>query len=52
MKDAFDLFDVNGDARITCSELGKVLQALRQNPTEKDIQEVMKKADKNGTVIR
>ena len=48
MKDAFDLFDQNGDKKISIAELGMVLRALGQNPTDKEIEEVMKKADKDG----
>ena len=48
MKDAFDLFDQNGDRQISVKELGMVLRALGQNPTDKQIEEVMKKADKDG----
>ena len=48
MKDAFDLFDQNGDKQISIAELGMVLRALGQNPTDKEIEEVMKKADKDG----
>ena len=47
-KEAFDLFDMNGDGHISAVELGKVLQAIGQNPTESTIKEVMKKADKDG----
>ena len=42
------MFDMNGDGHISAVELGKVLQAIGQNPTESTIKEVMKKADKDG----
>ena len=48
MKDAFDLFDKNGDQKISVSELGMVLRSLGQNPTDKEVEEIMKKADKDG----
>ncbi|XP_052252303.1 neo-calmodulin-like isoform X1 [Dreissena polymorpha] len=48
LKDAFNLFDKNGDGHISASELGYVLRALGQNPTERMIKEVMAKADKDG----
>lgn len=51
MKEAFEFFDRNGDGTISHSELGKVLRALGQNPTEKCIAEVMQKADKNGNKV-
>ncbi|KAH3711396.1 hypothetical protein DPMN_071065 [Dreissena polymorpha] len=48
LKEAFNLFDMNGDGHISASELGYVLRALGQNPTERMIKEVMAKADKDG----
>lgn len=51
MKEAFSLFDKNGDGHISATELGQVLRALGQNPTEATIQEVMAKADKDGRDI-
>lgn len=48
MKEAFELFDKNGDGHISADELGKVLRAIGQNPTEAMIKEVMAKADKDG----
>lgn len=48
----FDLFDKNGDGHISAAELGKVLRAIGQNPTDKDVEEVLKKADKDGKVLR
>lgn len=47
-KAVFDLFDKNGDGSISASELGKVLRAMGQNPTEKMIEETLKKFDKDG----
>ena len=48
LKDAFDLFDKTGDKRIDVNELGMVLRSLGQNPTDGQVAEVMKKADKDG----
>lgn len=47
-REVFDLFDKNGDGFISGSELGMVLRALGQNPSEKDIQEALRQADKDG----
>ncbi|XP_052763151.1 calmodulin, striated muscle-like [Mya arenaria] len=49
MMDAFKLFDMNGDGHISKAELGKVLQALGQDPSQKEVDEIMAKADKNGS---
>lgn len=36
-QEAFSLFDNKGDGRIFASQLGEVLRALGQNPTESDV---------------
>ncbi|XP_045181921.2 neo-calmodulin-like [Mercenaria mercenaria] len=46
-KQVFDLFDKNGDGHISGAELGNVLRALGQNPTEKEVQKILKRFDKN-----
>lgn len=51
LKEAFTLFDKNGDGHISANELGQVLRAIGQNPTEATIQEVMTKADKDGVCV-
>ena len=37
-KEAFSLFDKDGDGTITTKELGTVMRSLGQNPTEADLQ--------------
>ena len=51
-KEAFSLFDEDGDGNITVKELGTVMRSLGQNPTEADIAEMMRTVDTdgNGTV--
>lgn len=48
MKEAFALFDKNGDGKISAKELGTVMRSLGQNPTDADIQDLVKKADTDG----
>ncbi|GBO46010.1 Myosin-2 essential light chain [Araneus ventricosus] len=36
-QDAFSLFDSRGDGKISISQLGDVLRALGQNPTEAEV---------------
>ena len=50
--DAFTTFDRNHDGKITSSELGDALRAQGQNPTDSELNEMMKAADANndGTV--
>ena len=37
-KEAFSLFDKDGDGCITTKELGTVMRSLGQNPTEAELQ--------------
>jgi len=41
-KEAFDLFDRDGDGRITTGELGTVMRALGENPTQAEVAEIIK----------
>jgi Ca2+-binding EF-hand superfamily protein len=36
-KEAFDLFDLNKDNKISKDELGKVMQTLGMNPTKQEL---------------
>eukprot|EP01121_Diplochlamys_sp_Union-15-3_P010048 TRINITY_DN2777_c0_g1_i1.p1 TRINITY_DN2777_c0_g1~~TRINITY_DN2777_c0_g1_i1.p1 ORF type:complete len:150 (+),score=46.84 TRINITY_DN2777_c0_g1_i1:53-502(+) len=51
-KEAFSLFDKDGDGAITTKELGTVMRSLGQNPTEADLEEMIKEVDqdKSGTI--
>ncbi|XP_035162631.1 calmodulin-like protein 3 [Callithrix jacchus] len=51
-KEAFSLFDKDGDGCITTHELGTVMRSLGQNPTEAELQDMMREIDQdgNGTV--
>ena len=39
-KEAFSLFDKDGDGTITTKELGTVMRSLGQNPTEAELQDL------------
>lgn len=39
-QEAFSLFDNRGDGKISVSQLGDVLRALGQNPTEAEVKKV------------
>ncbi|KAG6487705.1 hypothetical protein ZIOFF_056300 [Zingiber officinale] len=48
-KEAFSLFDKDGNGNITTSELGNVMRSLGQNPTEAELKEMIKVADVDGS---
>ncbi|KAF4306255.1 putative calmodulin protein [Botryosphaeria dothidea] len=48
-KAAFDLFDKNGDGDITAKELGEVMRALGQNPTETELEDMVNELDTDHT---
>jgi len=51
-KEAFCLFDKDGDGRITSQELGIVMQSLGQHPTQEELEDMINEmdVDGNGTV--
>nr|AAA92677.1 calmodulin-like protein [Pisum sativum] len=51
-KEAFGLFDKDGDGCVTVEELATVIRSLDQNPTEEELQDMISEvdADGNGTI--
>ena len=45
LKEAFQLFDKDGDGRITVQELSTVLKSLEQNATETELQDIINEFD-------
>ena len=48
-KRLFDIFDINKDKTISSKELGKVLRSLNLNPSQADLENMVKKTDHTGT---
>lgn len=47
-KEAFSLFDKNGDGFISSNELGIVMRSLGRNPTEAELQDMIDEVDNDG----
>jgi len=47
-REAYKLFDRDGDDLVTWQELGNVMRSLGQNPTEDELKDMVKEADDNG----
>jgi len=42
IKECFTLYDRDGDGKIACQELGTVIRSLGQNPTEAEVDEIVR----------
>ena len=51
-KEAFALFDKDGDGTISASELGAVLRGLGQNPTKAELDELIQSVDSDGLYLK
>jgi len=48
-KEAFSLFDKDGDGQITVKELGTVMQSLGLNPSESELQDMLNEVDADNS---
>ncbi|NXF13421.1 CALMS protein, partial [Smithornis capensis] len=48
-REAFSLFDRDGDGRVSSRELGTVMRSLGQNPTEAELQVTVAQLDTDGS---
>lgn len=44
----FDLFDANGDGKISPGELNQMMEKLGQTPSPEELKDIMKSADVDG----
>ncbi|XP_058254940.1 calmodulin-1a isoform X2 [Hemibagrus wyckioides] len=47
-REAFMLFDKNGDGSISTAELGSVMRSLGQNPTDTELYDIIRQVDADG----
>ena len=50
-KEAFNLYDKDGDGTITILEIGTVMRSLGQNPTEAELQDLLNEVDNDGNGV-
>ena len=48
LKEAFQIFDKNGDGSISIAELEQILKSLGEKPTQEDVKLMVAKVDKDG----
>ncbi|EYU23702.1 hypothetical protein MIMGU_mgv1a023810mg, partial [Erythranthe guttata] len=48
IQEAFTMFDKDGDGCINIEELGIVMRSLNQNPTEKELRDMINEVDSDG----
>ena len=49
-REAFSLFDKNGDGKVSTKELGTIMRSLGQNPSEAELKDIVANVDKNGKI--
>ena len=50
-KEAFSLLDKDGDGTINTKELGILMRSLGQNPTEQELEEIIREIDMDGKLL-
>ena len=50
-REAFSIYDKNGDSKITLDEFGDVIRSLGLDPTKDQLSELMKEIDLDGKLV-
>ncbi|KHN88588.1 Calmodulin [Toxocara canis] len=51
IRDAFSVFDRDGDGRITVDELGAVMASLGEHPSESELKRMISEFDEDGLFL-
>ena len=51
LKEAFGLFDKDGDGDISTKELGTVMRSLGQNPSDEELEDMVREVDVDGVFV-
>lgn len=51
LRQAFNLFDKDGDGHITAKELGVVMKSLGQSPTKEELRDMIQEVDLDGNKV-
>ena len=51
-RDAFDLFDRDGNGKCSSDELGPLMRSLGANPKDEHLQELINEVDYDGRTIK
>jgi Ca2+-binding EF-hand superfamily protein len=51
-KEVFKMFDVDGDGTVSTEELKDVMAKLGQNPSEKELTDMINEVDEDGAYLR
>jgi len=51
IREAFKLFDLDGNGTVSTAELGTVMRSLGQNPTDQELADIVNEVDRDGKFL-